>query len=861
MEKVMYAKRLNWLILVLLLAGLVTFTVETPSASAAPAFNDPGFANTWNRVDKPVEERSAGLGRGYTWGPIIAGTESIKTEPYGNGTRTVQYFDKARMEVNNPQGNPNDRYYVTTGLLVKELVTGLRQDGDSKFTPALPSREYVAGDPTNNVAPTYADFRRLVSFTPGENSFADLTGRSVGALTTQDTAPEERKNVFYDTVTKHNIPDVFMDYARTQGLIWDGSSFANGAVYYDDDMVYVRGRPVSEAYWIRATVGGTVKPVMVQLFERRVLTYTPSNPAGFKVEMGNVGQHYYRWRYQNDSKVTLQWELGVNPYRLREQSALAVDSDGNTYIAGQAVTGNLAVNKYGPDNSLAAQFPLVACLAGRVTRILYAPSPNRFYVLQNAQNTLGKATASCVQEYDSNFTLRANWPNEGLITGLALDKATNLYVADDANHVIRKYSPDRRLVAQWGSAGSADGQFQQLRDLTVDSAGNIYTLDVEIPATSTVPERARIQKFNSSGKFLLKWGKGIDLQKPSSLFNPSQLRIDSSDRVYVNEYSPYIGANNGVIHQFTGDGAEIVKTPNSTLFAVDFVEYSKDTIYALGTIYSDPYVRRLDAKLKLVGEWRFNDTEKGQFAYPGSVAVNSKGEIFVADKDVRRIQKFDTEGKFLSQIPGVELLGLATDRQDNLFTVEGEYGKVATVRKLDANGKQVISWEIAPFEPGVDFTIRSMVTDNNGNVYFADEAAGRILKYDNNGKFLQQWRTINRPSALAVDNQNNLIVYEGENRFVRYTSDGTPGLRWKRAETSEEPFLEYPKMVVDARNNLLVTVDSFNLGIERYSEGVLNGSWQYTIGSSGGLALASDGALVATVHYYYNAHLIKFRLN
>jgi hypothetical protein len=44
-------------------------------------------------------------------------------------------------------------------------------------------------------------------------------------------------------------------------------------------------------------VGGVELDVLVQLFERRVLTYTPTNPAGFKVEMGNVGQHYYRWRY------------------------------------------------------------------------------------------------------------------------------------------------------------------------------------------------------------------------------------------------------------------------------------------------------------------------------------------------------------------------------------------------------------------------------------------------------------------------------------------------------------------------------------------------------------------------------------
>jgi hypothetical protein len=37
--------------------------------------------------------------------------------------------------------------------------------------------------------------------------------------------------------------------------------------------------------------------VLLQCFERRCLTYTPDNPEGWKVEAGNVGQHYYQWRY------------------------------------------------------------------------------------------------------------------------------------------------------------------------------------------------------------------------------------------------------------------------------------------------------------------------------------------------------------------------------------------------------------------------------------------------------------------------------------------------------------------------------------------------------------------------------------
>jgi hypothetical protein len=51
-------------------------------------------------------------------------------------------------------------------------------------------------------------------------------------------------------------------------------------------------------------VDGRYKDVLVQCFERRCLTYTPTNPDGWKVEAGNVGQHYYAWRYQSAGQAT-----------------------------------------------------------------------------------------------------------------------------------------------------------------------------------------------------------------------------------------------------------------------------------------------------------------------------------------------------------------------------------------------------------------------------------------------------------------------------------------------------------------------------------------------------------------------------
>ena len=64
-----------------------------------------------------------------------------------------------------------------------------------------------------------------------------------------------------------------------------------------------------------------MKWVLVQAFERRVLTHAPDNPDGWRVEAGNVGQHYYQWRYS---------QLGTSP--ITASSPVAHDFDPGKYI-------------------------------------------------------------------------------------------------------------------------------------------------------------------------------------------------------------------------------------------------------------------------------------------------------------------------------------------------------------------------------------------------------------------------------------------------------------------------------------------------------------------------------------------------
>ncbi|MBN9391527.1 MAG: fibronectin type III domain-containing protein [Chloroflexi bacterium] len=249
------------------------------------------FQSLWDRSDKAIVDGKTS--RSWTWGPSITG---LITEPYAEGgTRQVQYFDKTRME----QTSGRD---VTNGLLAKELVTGLMQLGDNTFKqyPADNTIK-IAGDQNAPQNPTYAMFRK-VSTIDQENhapsaggSIVNLTMSKDGTVGSDDAlgAKYNVKNQYFDNTLQHNVPDVFWNFMNQTGPIYVNGNYTTGPVV---DWLSTMGLPLSEAYWTRTVVAGVEQDVLVQIFERRVLTYTPSNPDGYKVEMGNVGQHYREWR-------------------------------------------------------------------------------------------------------------------------------------------------------------------------------------------------------------------------------------------------------------------------------------------------------------------------------------------------------------------------------------------------------------------------------------------------------------------------------------------------------------------------------------------------------------------------------------
>ena len=311
-------KRKRWLPFVVVLL-LVPLGPSLPAGAVQPGSD--AFWRVWARTDKPVSDLQ--VSRTWMWGPSAFSAAMQESYAEGsNGLRIVQYFDKSRMEITDPAADPESIWYVTNGLLVVEMVTGKLQLGNTAFEQRAPAELNVAGDTDDPGAPTYATFGRLVRLPPLPD----------GALIVQrlqrDGTITERPELgafgvvtaYYVPETGHQVASPFWDFMTSGGLVYEDGQPRLAPLFQDP--FYATGFPISEAYWATVNVGGVRRTVLIQCFERRCLTYTPDNPEGWKVEAGNVGQHYFRWRYAMDIPgeppliQNVHEPLGPTPYML-----------------------------------------------------------------------------------------------------------------------------------------------------------------------------------------------------------------------------------------------------------------------------------------------------------------------------------------------------------------------------------------------------------------------------------------------------------------------------------------------------------------------------------------------------------------
>jgi DNA-binding beta-propeller fold protein YncE len=270
------------------------------------------------------------------------------------------------------------------------------------------------------------------------------------------------------------------------------------------------------------------------------------------------------------------WKVLTAPNLLQGPRRLALDSQGNIYVTDRGISDSRVV-KLSPTGQQLAVWRLQG--DHQLSWGIAIDAQNTVYVVDDGDDTL--------QKFTSNGQFLASFGKLGLEpgdlfdpSGLALDSAGNIYVSQAGKFPIQKFSPTGTLLATIGTQGTGPGQFDWPSDLTVDAQGNLYVTD---------DTQGRIQKLSPSGQSLAIWGS--EGTAPGQFKLPKDVALDAAGNVWVAD------TYNARIQELSPTG-QVVK---------------------------------VFGKLGL--------SAPGEFNGPEGIAVDGKGNVYVADNGNHRIQK------------------------------------------------------------------------------------------------------------------------------------------------------------------------------------------------------------------------------
>ena len=227
-------------------------------------------------------------------------------------------------------------------------------------------------------------------------------------------------------------------------------------------------------------------------------------------------------------------------------------------------------------------------------------------------------------------------------------------------------------------------------------------------------------------------------------------------------------------------------------------------------------------------------TGEGQFNRPHDIVFDSKGFLYVNDRELNNFQKFTTDGKFISKFGGEEgdELGqysspysMAIDSNDNIYVLDRGNDRIV---KVDTEGNVLGAlysfngpWitnneeEIPENEDDTGFASpEAMTIDKEGNFYLTDTGNDKVIKFDKNFKFLSQFGVegsepgqFDHPHGIGIDSDGNIFINELTSpRIQKFTNDGKFIKQWGSAGMGPGQFtLELEHLKVDKNDRIFIT--------------------------------------------------------
>jgi sugar lactone lactonase YvrE len=459
-------------------------------------------------------------------------------------------------------------------------------------------------------------------------------------------------------------------------------------------------------------------------------------------------------------------------------SGTVMDRNGNLYVAD---AGNNCIRKID-------QFGGVTTIAGTGRNQVFEP----LYLYRNGNDSSAKFAS----------------PSD-----IAIDRIGNLYIADMANHAIRKISPNGNIttIAGSGIEGFRNGnrtqaQFNYPAGLAVDVNLNIYVAD---------KENHNIRKISASGQVTTIAGSGYSGFRngvgSNALFSsPTGIAIDSIGNLYVAEYGNSmirkIDTNN-VVTTFAGSDYGFI---DGSRLESKFAQPSGLTFDNVGNLYiadnGNNRIRKISSSgvvTTIAGSNSGYLEGRGilaRFNAPKKISIDLNGNLYVSDNQNHRIRKINIDGLTTTYAGSgspafadgngtaasfYQPEGIDIDRNQNLYIADSRnnrirkvnsFGVVTTIAGSEIVGNNNGIGSNATFNFPTDLDI-----DTIGNIFIADRGNNCIRKidpmgivsiYSGSGEYgysngVGNSVSFRGPNGIDIDREGNIFVADAGNHCIR----------------------------------------------------------------------------------------------
>ena len=218
---------------------------------------------------------------------------------------------------------------------------------------------------------------------------------------------------------------------------------------------------------------------------------------------------------------------------------------------------------------------------------------------------------------------------------------------------------------------------------------------------------------------------------------------------------------------------------------------------------NSPAVLKFDSSGKLVKSFG-----AGMFVFPHGIHVDKDGNVWVTDartatpEELQKfpdakgkghtVVKFSPDGKVLLTLgkPGVagdppnalsEPCDVVTAPNGDIFVSEGHSGQnanvppntVGRISKFSKDGKFIKTWGTLGSAQGQFRTPHALAFDSRGRLFVSDRGNVRLQIFDQEGKFLAEWKQFSRVSGIYIDKNDTLYAIDSESNATSH-----PG--WKK---------------------------------------------------------------------------------